>query len=237
LARITECSEHVELLGVHCHIGSTIKEVSIFRDAAKIMVQFVEEIRRQGFDLQYLNLGGGLGIDYYRNGESIPTPMDLLNQIRDLVEQMKLKVILEPGRSLVGNAVIFVNKVTGVKTNGNKNFIVVDGSMSELIRPSLYNTYHHIEFAEPMEDVKAPDVYDIVGPVCESADFLGKERTLQCPKEGDCLVVFDAGAYCQSMSSCYNLKLTCAEYQVSGPELTQIRKPLSLETFLESFNC
>lgn len=196
LDRISECSEHVELLGVHCHIGSTIKEVRIFRDAAQIMVQFVEEIRNKGFDLQYLNLGGGLGIDYERKGNhDIPTPMDLLNQIRDLIIQMKLKLIIEPGRSLVGNAVIFVNRVTGVKTNGNKNFIVVDGSMSELIRPSLYKAHHHIEFAEPIED-KATDVYDIVGPVCESADFLGKDRTLQRPNEGDCLVVYDAGAYC-----------------------------------------
>jgi len=103
--------------------------------------------------------------------------MDLLNQIRDLIVQMKLRLIIEPGRSLVGNTVIFVNKVTGVKTNGNKNFIVVDGSMSELIRPSLYDTYHHIEFAEPIE-APATSLYDVVGPVCESADFLGKDRTL-----------------------------------------------------------
>mgnify|MGYP002631250253 CR=1 FL=1 len=95
-----------------------------------------------------MNLGGGLGIDYEHKGLQIPSPMDLLNLIRDLIVKMNLKLIIEPGRSIVGNTCILVNRVTGVKTNGNKNFIVVDGSMSEMIRPSLYNAYHHIEFAE-----------------------------------------------------------------------------------------
>jgi len=146
---------------------------------------------------------------------------------------MKLKLIIEPGRSLVGNTCIFVNRVNGVKTNGTKNFIVVDGSMSELIRPSLYNAYHHIEFAE--ENGKSGSVaklYDIVGPVCESADFLGKERMLKEPEEGDCLVVYDVGAYCQAMSSVYNLKLTCAEYWVESGDVVQIRKALDLTTYM-----
>jgi diaminopimelate decarboxylase len=103
--------------------------------------------------LQYLNLGGGLGIDYERQGDSsIPSPEDLVHGIRDLVKDMKLKLIIEPGRSIVGNTCIFVTKVIGVKSNGDKNFIVVDGSMSELIRPSLYDAYHHIELAAPSND-------------------------------------------------------------------------------------
>jgi diaminopimelate decarboxylase len=101
--------------------------------------------------LQYLNLGGGLGIDYERQGDAhIPSPEDLLHEVRDLVKNMKLKLIIEPGRSLIGNTCIFVSKVIGVKSNGDKNFIVVDGSMSELIRPSLYDAYHHIELAAPV---------------------------------------------------------------------------------------
>ena len=112
------------------------------------MCKVVEDIREDGFDLKYLNLGGGLAIDYEHNGQTIASPMDLINQVRDLVTDMKLKLIIEPGRSMVGNSCVFVNRVIGVKTNGNKNFIVVDGSMSELIRPSLYAAYHHIELAE-----------------------------------------------------------------------------------------
>ena len=182
LQKIRENSSNVELLGVHCHIGSTIKDVTIFRDAALKMVEFVDMIRAEGFDLQYLNIGGGLGIDYERKGEKIPTPKDLIDTVRDLIIKMNLKLIIEPGRSMVGNTTVFVNKVTGVKSNGSKNFIVVNGSMSELIRPSLYDTYQHIEVAEPCTgEVKT---FDIVGPVCESADFLGKDRELPTPDEG-----------------------------------------------------
>lgn len=214
LQKIRDNSSNVELLGVHCHIGSTIKDVTIFRDAALKMVEFVDMIRGEGFDLQYLNIGGGLGIDYERKGEKIPTPKDLIDTVRDLIIKMNLKLIIEPGRSMVGNTTVFVNKVTGVKSNGSKNFIVVNGSMSELIRPSLYDTYQHIEVAEPCDgEVKT---FDVVGPVCESADFLGKDRELPTPDEGMSLVVYDAGAYCQAMSSVYNLKLTCPEYWVDG---------------------
>lgn len=236
LQRIKECGEHIQLLGVHCHIGSTIKDVKIFKDAATIMAEFVNQIRAEGFDLQYLNLGGGLGIDYDRQGKAdIPTPKDLLDEIRQQILDMNLKLIIEPGRSLVGNTSIFVSKVIGVKSNGSKNFIVVDGSMSELIRPSLYGAYHHIELAEPSTGEEK--VFDVVGPVCESADFLGKARELRTPKENDCLVVYDTGAYCQAMSSTYNLKLTCAEYWVDGTDLRQIRKAQNLDLFLEQFNC
>ena len=126
-----------------------------------------------------MNIGGGLAIDYMHDGETkIPTPMDLMDSIRDVIMPLNLKLIIEPGRSMIGNTCVLVNKVTGVKTNGSKNFIVVNGSMSEILRPSLYDAYHHIELAEPeMKDVPF-DVYDVVGPVCESGDFLGKKRKL-----------------------------------------------------------
>lgn len=181
-----------------------------------------------------MNIGGGLGIDYERKGEVIPTPKDLIDTVRDLIVKMNLKLIIEPGRSMVGNTTIFVNKVTGVKSNGKKNFIVTNGSMAELIRPSLYDTYQHIELAEPCSgEVKT---FDIVGPVCESADFLGKDRELPTPEEGMCLIVYDAGAYCQAMSSVYNMKLTCPEYWVDGDELFQVRKDPDLDQYLSIFD-
>ena len=187
----------LNLVGVHCHLGSTIKKVQIFRDATVLMMEFIEAIRNEGFELKYLNIGGGLGIDYERTGEYIPTPSHLIDSIGDVLTD-DVDLIIEPGRSIIGNAAVLVNRVTGVKTNGNKHFIVTDGSMAELIRPSLYDTYQHIDFIEPVDgEVKT---YDVVGPVCESADFLGKDRPLPTPHEGAGLIVYDAGAYCYAMS-------------------------------------
>ena len=222
----------LNLVGVHCHLGSTIKKTSIFRDATELMMNFINVIRDQGFNLKYLNIGGGLGIDYERTGEEIPTPADLINSIRDLLPG-DVALIIEPGRSIIGNTAVFVNRVVGVKTNGNKHFIVTDGSMAELIRPSLYDTYQHIDFIEPVDaEVEA---YDVVGPVCESADFLGKDRSLRTPQEGTGLVVHDAGAYCYAMSSNYNLKMRPPEYLVDGENLIEIRRAETFEDYMRLF--
>lgn len=223
----------LDLVGVHCHLGSTIKKVRIFRDATEIMLDFMRSIRAEGFSAQYLNIGGGLGIDYERSGDDIPTPTDLIDSIRGLLTD-DMTLIIEPGRSIIGNTAVFVNRVTGVKTNGNKHFIVTDGSMAELIRPSLYDTYQHIGFIEPANG--QVETYDIVGPVCESADFLGKDRKLATPEEGTGLIVWDAGAYCHAMSSNYNLKMSPPEYLVDGDTLTCIRRVETLEDYLRVFD-
>ena len=222
----------LHLIGVHCHLGSTIKKVRIFRDATVLMMEFIETIRNEGFDLKYLNIGGGLGIDYEKTGEYIPTPSHLIDSIGDVLPD-DVELIIEPGRSIIGNAAVLVNRVTGVKTNGNKHFIVIDGSMAELIRPSLYDTYQHIDFIEPVDgEVKT---YDVVGPVCESADFLGKDRQLPTPHEGAGLIVYDAGAYCYAMSSNYNLKMRPPEYLVDGDRLIQIRRAETFEGYMRLF--
>ena len=222
----------LNLVGVHCHLGSTIKQVRIFRDATILMMEFIEKIRDAGFDLRYLNIGGGLGIDYEKTGESIPTPSHLIDSIKDvLVDDIGL--IIEPGRSIIGNSAVLVNRVTGVKTNGNKHFIVIDGSMAELIRPSLYDAYQHIDFIEPINGEVV--TYDVVGPVCESADFLGQDRTLPTPHEGAGLVVHDAGAYCYAMSSNYNLKMRPPEYLVDNDRLIQIRRSETFEEHMRLF--
>ena len=222
----------LNLVGVHCHLGSTIKDVRIFRDATEIMLAFMRAIQAEGFSTRYLNIGGGLGIDYERTGEEIPTPSNLIDSIRDLLPE-DITLIIEPGRSLIGNTSIFVNRVTGVKTNGNKHFIVTDGSMSELIRPSLYDAYQHIQFIEPVDG--KVETYDVVGPVCESSDFLGKARSLPTPHEGAGLAVCDAGAYCHAMSSNYNLKMRPPEYLVNGDKLTCIRRVETLDDYLQVF--
>lgn len=223
-------SDKLHLVGVHCHLGSTIKKVDIFKDAADIMIRFIEQIRSQGFkDLEFLNIGGGLGIDYMREGEQIPSPDDLINSIRPQLKQAGLTIIVEPGRSIIGNTSIMVSKVIGVKSNGSKRFIVVDGSMSELIRPSLYDAYQFITLTEPGG---AEDVFDIVGPVCESADFLGKDRKLPLPAEGSGLAVMDAGAYGFAMASNYNMKVRPAEVLVDGNKWQVIRRAETFEDLL-----
>ncbi|KAH0888077.1 hypothetical protein HID58_050506 [Brassica napus] len=213
-----------------------LKLVDIFRDAAVLMVEYIDEIRRQGFEVSYLNIGGGLGIDYYHAGAILPTPMDLINTVRELVLSRGLNLIIEPGRSLIANTCCFVNHVTGVKTNGTKNFIVIDGSMAELIRPSLYDAYQHIELVSPTPPEAEVSKFDVVGPVCESADFLGKDRELPTPPKGAGLVVHDAGAYCMSMASTYNLKMRPPEYWVEDDgSITKIRHAETFEDHLRFF--
>ena len=223
---------YLNLVGIHCHLGSTIEKVTVFRDATSLMLNFVQEIENEGFNLRYLNIGGGLGIDYKKDNPSLPSPSDLVNSIRALLPS-ELTLIIEPGRSIIGNAGVLVNQVTGVKSNGNKNFIVIDGSMSELIRPSLYQAYQHIELIEPISS--KIEIFDVVGPVCESADFLGKGRQLPNPPEGTGLVVHDAGAYCHTMSSNYNLKMIPAEYLVDGNQLRKIRHRQKFDDYLKQF--
>lgn len=227
--------EELELVGAHCHLGSTITKVDIFRDAADIMVNFIDQIRAQGFEMKYLNIGGGLGIDYHHTGAILPTPMDLINTVREQVRSRGLTLIIEPGRSLVANTCCFVNRVTGVKTNGTKNFIVIDGSMAELIRPSLYGAYQHIELVSPPPQDAATSTFDVVGPVCESADFLGKDRELPTPPKGAGLVVHDAGAYCMSMASTYNLKMRPPEYWVDDGSLVKIRHAETFDDYMRFF--
>ncbi|GAU41405.1 hypothetical protein TSUD_244900 [Trifolium subterraneum] len=211
-------------------------QVDIFRDAATIMVNYIDEIRAQGFEVDYLNIGGGLGIDYYHAGAVLPKPRDLIDTVRELVLSRGLKLIIEPGRSLIANTCCLVNRVTGVKTNGSKNFIVIDGSMAELIRPSLYDAYQHIELVSPAPANAEIATFDVVGPVCESADFLGKGRELPTPAKGTGLVVHDAGAYCMSMASTYNLKMRPPEYWVENDgSLSKIRHGETFEDHMRLF--
>eukprot|EP00871_Galdieria_phlegrea_P005904 jgi/Galph1/800/GphlegSOOS_G5458.1 len=229
LDRIKANEDKLELVGVHCHLGSTIRQVKIFKDAADIMLNFIHMIRDAGFhSLKYLNIGGGLGIDYEHKAESIPTPVELVSCIRQQVREAKLTLIIEPGRSVVGNTGMLICRVIGVKSNGNKEFIVVDGSMAEVIRPSLYDAFHWIGLVSP--NSQSPGKFDIVGPICESADFLGKDRFLPQPKEGGGLVVMDTGAYCYSMASNYNMRPKPAEILVDRDQWTVIRRAENLMT-------
>jgi diaminopimelate decarboxylase len=222
----------LNLVGLHCHLGSTISNLAIFRQTMQVMVTQFKSIREQGFPLQYLNLGGGLGIDYLGTEADFPSPKDLVGVIQDQLPT-DTTLILEPGRSLVGNAGMLICRVIGVKRGEAKNFIVTDGSMTELLRPSLYQAYHRIKFIEPVPG--EPETFDIVGPVCESADFLGKDRALPPPPEGTGIAIFDAGAYGYTMSSNYNARPRPAEYLVDGEKITLIRRAENIKDQLRLF--
>jgi len=217
----------LNLIGIHCHLGSMITQMEVFRKLMQNMALIFEDIKTQGFPLQFLNIGGGLGINYHHSKTSFPTPDDLALAIRDTLPQ-NATLILEPGRSMIGNAGVLVCRVIGVKQNDFKNFIVIDGSMTELIRPSLYQAYHHIGFIEPVNGEE--QIFDIVGPVCESTDFIGYNRLLPTPSEGTGLVVYDTGAYGFVMASNYNARVRPPEFLVDGEKLLLIRRG---ETFAD----
>lgn len=231
LARLKKISA-LNLVGLHCHLGSTITDLDVFRQSMELMAVQFNIIREQGFPIKYLNIGGGLGIDYLSVKESFPTPDDLICVLRDLIPE-HATLILEPGRSLIGSAGVLICSVIGIKHGDVKKFIVTDGSMTELIRPSLYDAYHHINFIEPVEGT--PEKFDIVGPVCESTDFLGKDRELSHPREGTGVVVYDVGAYGYAMSSNYNLRPRPAEYLVDRDELILIRRAENFEDQMRLF--
>ena len=221
----------LELVGIHCHLGSTIKEVSVYRQTMEVMRELFRELKQIGFSLKYINLGGGLGIDYEHQSSEFPKPDDLVDEIKAVLPE-EATLIVEPGRSLVGNAGVLICRVIGIKDTGEKKFIVTDASMSELIRPSLYGAYHDIGFIEPTNG--EIDTFDIVGPVCESTDTLGTERDLAEPQEGTGVVIFDCGAYGFVMSSNYNARQRPAEFMVDGNRLKQIRRAETFEDLLNT---
>lgn len=229
----------VAVHGLHCHLGSTLRSVQPGRDAARLVVAWCERLRQDGHPVDTVDLGGGLGIDYRRGSEPMPTPAELVAAMRPALEGRGLRLWLEPGRSLVGPAGALVGRVLGVKHTARKRFVVTDASMAQLIRPCLYGAYHHIELLDrenPTEVAPAaPALYDVVGPVCESGDFLGEQRPLPPPQEGEGLIVYDAGAYGFAMASRYNLNLFCAEYLVRGTEVRCIRRAETYEDFVGTF--
>jgi diaminopimelate decarboxylase len=212
---------NIDIIGVHQHIGSQITEVQPFVDALKKVLEFVKELRATGIGIQYIDIGGGLGITY--KDETPPLPQEFAQAVRPLVQEYGCTLVLEPGRAIVGNAGILVTKAMYHKDSGEKKFLIVDAGMNDLIRPSLYEAYHDIwPVVEPAFTEKA--VFDVVGPICESGDFLAKNRELHLIDQGDLLAVMSAGAYGFSMSSNYNSRPRAAEILVKGSEYCIVRE-------------
>jgi len=211
--------KNLNICGLHIHIGSQITQSAPFVAAIKKVSGFIQRLKSKGIKLEYLNIGGGLGIIYDK--ETPQTAAIYADKIIPFLKKTGLKIIMEPGRFIVGNAGILVTQVLYIKQTPKKKFIIVDAGMNDLIRPALYSAYHNIlSLRKNTKTEKA----DIVGPICESGDFLAKERLLPKVKVGDCLAVMSAGAYGFSMSSNYNSRLRAAEVMIKGNKVSVIRK-------------
>lgn len=213
---------HVDVVGVHHHIGSQITEIQPFVDALEKVVAFVKELKSAGMKIRYIDIGGGLGITY--KDETPPHPKDLAQAVKPLLKECGCTLVLEPGRAIVGNAGILVTSVLYLKSSGEKKFIIVDAGMNDLIRPSLYEAYHEIKPVVEQSPNSKQGVFDVVGPICESGDFLAKERELPLVQRGDLLAVMSGGAYGFSMSSNYNSRPRVAEVMVRDSEFFVIRE-------------
>ncbi|MBU1007127.1 MAG: diaminopimelate decarboxylase [Candidatus Omnitrophica bacterium] len=207
---------NLDICGIHIHIGSQIIDARPFVKAIKKMIGFAALLKSRGIILRYFNIGGGLGIIY--SGERPQTAGEYARAVAPLLKKLKMNVILEPGRFIAGNAGVLVTKVTYIKESPGKNFAIVDAAMNDLVRPSLYEAYHEILPVKTRAYSSTGNIrtYDIVGPVCESGDFLGKDRKFINLEEGDYLAVMSAGAYGYSMAGNYNSRPRPAEVLVNG---------------------
>lgn len=228
--KLASSLSHIEIVGVHAHIGSQLTEVTPFVEALKKVVALVEALKDQGIGIQYLNVGGGLGITYL--DEKPPLPKDLAEAIFPLVKDRNLTLVMEPGRVIVGNAGILVTRALYQKDGEAKRFVIVDAAMNDLIRPSLYNAYHDIRPVSESVLTRPKHPVDVVGPVCESGDFLAKDRTLPEVRPGDLLAVMSAGAYGFVMASNYNSRPRVPEVLVKDAEIHVIRSRESYEDLI-----
>ena len=211
---------HLQVTGIDCHIGSQLTDTAPFVDALERVLQLVDRLQSDGIELAHIDLGGGLGIPY-RSEDRPPLPDAYARALLARMSGRPQELLLEPGRAIAGNAGILLTRVEYLKHTAHKNFAIIDAAMNDLQRPALYNAWHDIVPVEPREGT--PSVYDVVGPVCETGDFLGKERELQLA-EGDLLAVRSAGAYGFTMSSNYNSRPRAAEVMVDGDRVFVIRE-------------
>jgi diaminopimelate decarboxylase len=219
---------HLKIIGIDCHIGSQLTEIKPFIDALQRVIVLTKNLRDKGIHLQHVDVGGGLGVCY--NNEIPPKPEEYVQAINQVLGETSYEIILEPGRAIAANAGILLTKVEYLKNTTNKHFAIVDAAMNDLLRPSLYGAWQEILPVQPRQDV-AKQNYDIVGPICETGDFIGKNRELALC-EGDLLAVRTCGAYGFTMSSNYNSRLRVAELMVDEKRVAVVRRRETIEDLL-----
>ncbi len=219
---------NVRISGVDCHIGSQLTELAPFVDALQRILTLVDRLQATGIELQHINMGGGLGIRYSEK-DNPPQPEQYAQALLEQLGDRSLDILIEPGRAIAGNAGVLLTRVEYIKQTESRNFAIVDAAMNDLARPSLYNAWHDIV---PVQPRTGPALaYDIVGPVCETGDFLGKDRVLNLV-EGDLLAMRSAGAYGFTMSSNYNTRPRAAEVMVDGSKVHVVRERETIDSLL-----
>jgi diaminopimelate decarboxylase len=222
----------IRITGIDMHIGSQITELQPFEDAFRLLRELVETLRADGIDIDHVDIGGGLGIPYKDDNNPPPLPDAYAETVKSQLRSLNCKIITEPGRLIVGNAGILVTEVLYVKDGGEKTFVIVDGAMNDLIRPTLYEAYHEVRpvtiLAASAPRIKA----DIVGPVCETGDYLALDREMAMPKPGDLIAVGSAGAYGAVKAGTYNSRLLVPEVLVKGSDFHVIRPRTTYEELI-----
>jgi diaminopimelate decarboxylase len=217
-------SPHLDVVGIDCHIGSQLTKVTPFRDAVARVATLIEELASDGIRLHHVDIGGGLGIPY--NAEEPPSPAEYGQAVTEALAPLSaygLTLVCEPGRVIVGNAGLLLTKVLYRKQGEAKNFVIVDAAMNDLIRPSFYDSFHQVVPVRKGAEATGDFVADIVGPICETGDFLARDRAMVEPAQGDLLAVLSAGAYGFSMASNYNTRGRAAEVMVRGDAYAVVR--------------
>ena len=221
-----QAMNNLDVVGIDCHIGSQLTTVTPFVDALKRVLVLIDKLAENGIVLSHLDIGGGLGINY--KDETPPTPAEYAAALRELLIDRDLEILLEPGRAIAGNSGILVTKVEYIKPTEDRKFAIVDAAMNDLLRPALYQSWQEIQSVVQDETVQT-EKYDIVGPICETGDFLGKDRSLAI-KPGDLLAIRSAGAYGFTMSSNYNSRPRVAEIMVDGDQVHLVRERETVES-------
>ena len=230
LYRKAAAIKNFDVCGVSVHIGSQICEMEPFAAAMQRVSQLVSGLQKEGFNIRYVDAGGGLGISYRGADRFAVRAVNYAQAILTPLRKLKLHLLLEPGRAIVGPAGVLVTRVLYRKRNGNKQFLVVDAAMNDLLRPSLYNAQHEIVPITPRGGDKA--LFDVVGPICETGDFLARDRELEMAKAGELLAVLDTGAYGMSLASNYNSRPRAAEVLVNGSKVQLIRRRETVKDLL-----
>lgn len=221
-------SSGIEIVGLHIHVGSQITDLQPLRKASEAIVALARELRDLEVFIDHVDLGGGLGVSY--DGSPVPSAREYADALLPAVRDSGLKLVLEPGRNIIAPAGVILSRVIDVKQNGDRLFVIIDAGMTELIRPMLYNAFHRVEHVEA--HLRPETVCDVVGPLCESSDTVGKERTLVQPEVDDLMAIRDTGAYAAVMASNYNRRLLSPEVLVDGAAWSVIRRRQTIDDLL-----
>jgi diaminopimelate decarboxylase len=222
----------IQITGTDMHIGSQITDLSRMETAFRILAEFVQTLRADGHTISHIDFGGGLGIPYYMDRAAPPAPDAYAAIVKRVTHNLGCTLMFEPGRMIVGNAGILVTRVIYVKPGGAKNFVIIDAAMNDLIRPTLYEAHHDIlPVREAAKDARHI-VADVVGPVCETGDYLALDRTLPEPKPGDLLAIMTAGAYGAVQSGTYNTRALVPEVLVNGDQYAVVRPRIEVDDLI-----